>query len=588
MKILKRFFLLALLGLLLVVGILAYINLREEREPLPHAPANYGNEPNPNQRQWWESTVVYQVYPRSFQDSDGDGIGDIAGIISRLDYIRELGVETIWFSPFFESPQKDFGYDVSNYYQAGPEYGDSLLIDSLIREVHKRGMKVVFDMVLNHTSDQHSWFQESRSGPDNPRSDWYIWRDGQGAEPPNNWINALAYPAWNYGPQRGQSYYSAFLHFQPDLNWRNPEVKSAMFDMMRYWLDRGVDGFRLDIFNFVYEDEQMRDNPPTLRFIPGRDFTKVKGQNRIYNVNHPDNFVLARELRGLLDAYDSPPRFLVGEVFGNHRTLRQFLGDNQDGLHLVFLFDIADFDWSADFFRTQIRTFEAFYPHPYQPVYVFSNHDRPRSITRIGNDVQKARLLALLQLTLRGVPFIYQGEEIGMHTADIPLEEAQDTLPIVIAGMLPEFVVKHLPFVFNRDNCRTPMQWDRTPNSGFTAEGVTPWLPVQENAGSINVQAQQENKNSLLRTYQALLKLRNESLPLKWGSLKLLEGGLLPDVLAYQRIYRDQRMAVYVNFSEEPQSLPVNGEIAMSVGTYHQKDGQLILAGSSGVIIRQE
>ncbi|MCB0584712.1 MAG: alpha-glucosidase, partial [Phaeodactylibacter sp.] len=577
MKNLKRIFLFTFLSLLLLLGVLAYINLREAREVLPETAVDYGNEPDYRQRQWWESTTVYQVYPRSFQDSNGDGIGDIAGIISRLDYIRGLGFETIWFSPFFESPQQDFGYDISDYYRADPVYGDSALIDSLIGEIHRRDMKVVFDMVLNHTSEQHAWFRESRSGRDTPRSDWYIWQDGKDGGPPNNWINALTQPAWNYDTLRGQWYYSAFLPFQPDLNWRNPDVKAAMFGMMRHWLGRGVDGFRLDIFNFIYEDEQFRDNPRTLRFLPSRDFTKVKGQNRIHNVNHPDNFGLAREMRSLIDEYGNPSRFLVGEVFGLNRAMRQFLGEKNDGLNLVFLFDITDFEWNAGFFRQHIRTFEAFYPYPYQPVYVFSNHDRPRSISRLGNDEQKAKLLALLQFTLRGVPFTYQGEEIGMRTGEIPLEEAKDPLPGVLAEMLPEFIVKNAPFVFNRDNCRTPMQWDGTANGGFTEAAATPWLPVQENADSVNVAAQQANENSLLNTYRDLLRLRQENLPLKWGSLQLVEEGMSGEVLGYQRIYREEQMAVYLNFSEEMQLLPEAGRPVYIIGEAILEGGRLKL-----------
>ena len=588
MKAFKRILLFTGIIVFLFLGILAYSNLRDASPPLPEVVGpSYGNEPDYQQRQWWESTAVYQVYPRSFQDSDGDGIGDIPGIISRLDYIKGLGFETIWFSPFFKSPHRDFGYDVSDYYRADPEYGDSVLIDSLIREIHRRDMKVVFDMVLNHTSDQHPWFVESRSSRDNPQSDWYVWRDGQDSEPPNNWINALTRSGWNYEPQREQWYYSAFLSFQPDLNWRNPDVKAAMFDMLRYWLDRGVDGFRLDIFNFIYEDEQFQDNPWTLRILPGRDFTKVKGQNRVHNVNHPDNYELAREIRALLDEYENPSRFMVGEVFGNHRALKQFLGKNQDGLNLVFLFDISDFEWEARFFREQIRTFEAFYPYPYQPVYVFSNHDRPRSISRLGNDLQKARLLALLQYTLRGVPFTYQGEEIGMHTGNIPIAQAKDPLPAAIAEMLPGIMRNAIPVSLNRDNCRTPMQWDGTVHAGFTEEGAEPWLPVQNNADSINVEVQEASENSLLQTYQALLRLRSESLPLKWGSLQLQEAGIPDGILSYRRIYRDQEVVVYINFSEEAQVLPEDGTAAIMVGQVLLQDGRLNLGGNSGVVIRK-
>lgn len=579
---------LLVLALFAFLAVFLYINLRTPKEPLPPLTSDYGNEPPYQQREWWNGTTVYQIYPRSFQDSDGDGIGDLGGIISRLDYLRDLGFETLWLSPFFVSPQRDFGYDVSDFRRPDPVYGDSLLVDSLIREVHRRDMKIVFDLVLNHTSEEHPWFQASRSGPDDPKSDWYVWWEGSPDQPPNNWQNALATPAWHYDDSRQAWYYAAFLPFQPDLNWRNPEVKTAMFDAARYWLDRGVDGFRLDIFNFIYEDSLFRDNPFTLRYVPTPDFVKARGQHRKYNINHPDNFTLAQEFRAVLDEYKTPARFAVGEVFGPHSVLKTFLGEQRDGLHLVFLFDITDFEWRASFFREHIRRFEAFYPLPYQPTYVFSNHDRPRSITRLENDVRKARLLALLQFTVRGVPFTYQGEEIGMHTGSIPSGEAKDPLPSAIQQSLPGFLQGSggdLPFVFNRDNCRTPMQWTAGPNAGFTSPEADPWLPVLPTHGRINVAAQQRADTSLLQTYRALLTLRRQSMPLRWGSLQLLEEDLPKTVLAYRRIYHEQQMAVHLNFSGSEQTCPLAGSnLVFTIGDARLENGQLILGPHSGAV----
>jgi oligo-1,6-glucosidase/alpha-glucosidase len=586
MNYFKRIILGASLLLLLFLAIFSYINLRTEEESLPEVVDINANDRDYRQREWWEGTTVYQIYPRSFQDSDGDGIGDIKGIISRLDYIKELGFETIWFSPFFKSPQKDFGYDISDYYHIDPVYGDLFLVDSLIGEIHRRGMRVIFDMVLNHTSDQHPWFQESRSSRNNLKSNWYVWQDGKGDAPPNNWHSALGTPGWNYDPQRGQWYYAAFLPFQPDLNWRNPEVQEAMFNLLRYWLNRDVDGFRLDIFSFIYEDAQFRDNPWTLRYLPSNDFTKVLGQHRVHTMNHPDNITLAQEMRNLLEKYQNPSRFMVGEVFGSHHILKKFLGEESPGLNLIFLFDISQLRWRANFFRKKIRTFEAFYPHPYQPTYVFSNHDRPRSTTQLDNDVTKTKLLALLQFTLRGVPFTYQGEEIGMHTAHIQLERAKDPLPRALIKLIPKFIWNNVPVIFNRDNCRTPMQWNHITNSGFTSQEAAPWLPVQDNADSINVEVQWQNENSLLHTYRKLLHLRNKNLSLKWGNLQLLDKGIPEEVFAYQRMYLKEKIVVYINFSKEQQVISVNGKMLFTVGKFEREATRSTLGGNSGVVLR--
>ena len=579
---LRKIVLWVVLILITAITILVVVNLTEPSEAIPEGEVAHGQEADYSNRPWWEATTVYQVYPRSFQDSDGDGVGDLAGIISRLDYIRDLGFETIWFSPFFRSPQKDFGYDVSDYYLPDPQYGDSILVDSLIREIHKRDMKVVFDLVLNHTSEEHPWFEASRASKDNPKSNWYVWRDGKGEDPPTNWHSALGMNGWHYDDVRRQWYFSSFLSFQPDLNWRNPEVKQEMFEMVRHWLDKGVDGFRLDIFNYIYEDPEFRDNPFSLRVVPTQDFTKMFWQEKKYTMNHPDDFALAKELRSILDGYD-PPRFMVGEVFGDHKTLKNFLGENQDGLNLVFLFDISSLEWDADFFRDKIRRIEAFYPYPYTPTYVFSNHDRPRSITLLGDDLQKAKTLALLQLTLRGVPFYYQGEEIGMSTGTIPGEEALDPLPAAF-DWLPDFAKDE---VFNRDNCRTPMQWEAGPNAGFTSAGATPWLPVLPGSDKTNVASQRRNPNSLWHVNKTLLRIRNQYPSLKWGSLRWLPEYDQGDILAYDRIYHDQSLRILINISEESEQVEVSGDrtVLYSSGPAILEGDVLNLPPNTGVIL---
>ncbi len=346
-----------------------------------------------NKLPWWQTTTIYQIYPRSFKDSNEDGIGDLKGIISKLDYIQDLGFETIWISPFFGSPQEDFGYDVSDYFDAAPEYGNLDDVQALIEGIHARGMRILFDLVMNHTSADHPWFQKSRSSRDNPKRDWYIWRDGKGTRPPNNWKAMPGGSGWHFDDRTGQYYYASFLPFQPDLNYRNPEVRETMLGVAKYWLDQGVDGFRLDIFHSVYKDEQQRDNPFSLHFIPHNDeagfFQKWK-----YQVHQPETFQLAKSLRALAKEY-SPEKMLVGEVFGSDEILKQYLGANQDGLNLVFLWELLKTKPSAKFLREVIRHHEEQYPAPLMPVYVFGNHDQKRIISKVGDDPRIAKLLAL-------------------------------------------------------------------------------------------------------------------------------------------------------------------------------------------------
>ena len=508
---------------------------------------------------WWIETSVYQVYPRSYQDSDGDGIGDLNGIISKLDYIQSLGFETIWFSPFFRSPQKDHGYDISDYIEIEEAYGDSTIVDSLIREIHKRDMKVVFDLVLNHSSDQHPWFLESKRSRDNPKSDWYVWKDGKDGGPPNNWKNILGQrSAWNYSPERDQYYYAAFLPFQPDLNMRNQEVKAAMNDVVKYWLDKGVDGFRLDIFNFIFEDESFADNSFTWQFLPKMDEGKWMMEDHKYNFHQPEVVEYAKELRAILESYPGG-RFMVGEVFGSHLHMRELLGlDQLDGLNLVFIFDFLEgFEFSVEYFREKAEEYEAFYPAPLTPTYVFGNHDQFRSITRLDNDPRKAEVLATFQMTMRGVPFVYQGEEIGMKTGDIPLEDAQDPLS---KGFLkyPEWIRNRVAHLMNRDNCRTPMQWSNEISAGFSSNENT-WLPVQKDFQEINVENQLKEDGSLLNTYRKLLMIRKENPVIRNGMISFIDQRNLPkDVLAYERSNDNQKVMVYLNFSDQKITVSLN------------------------------
>lgn len=496
---------------------------------------------------WWKRTTVYQIYPRSFYDSDGDGIGDLQGIIEKLDYIQELGFETLWFSPFTMSPQADFGYDVSNYLDIAPEYGTLEDCERLIEEVHARKMRIVLDMVLNHTSDQHPWFQESRSSRDNPRRDWYIWRDGKSSsKPPNNWKAMIGGSGWNKDKQTGQWYWATFLPFQPDLNYRNPEVKEAMFGTVRHWLNKGVDGFRLDIFNAIFKDASFANNPFSWRPLPSEENPDGFFQRNDNTINHPDTFALAKELRKVVDEYVEPERFMVGEVFGSTQDIRKYCG-NQDGLHMVFLFKSLQTPYTAHGFADLIEEYERYFPEPATPTYVFGNHDRPR---RKKTEAQ-ARLQATFQLTARGVPFVYYGEEIGMNDVHIPLKDAKD--PIAHRyGWVPQWIANWITgqgILLNRDQCRTPMQWNSSEFAGFSKN--SPWLPVHEDYPNRNVQQQSEDEsNSLLKCYKALLKLRKQYPTLQQGSMELLSSHH-KDLLRYKRsLAGAHSIEVLLNFGD--------------------------------------
>jgi glycosidase len=509
-------------------------------------------------RPWWWSTTIYQVYPRSFADSGGDGIGDLRGIVDHLDHIADLGFGAVWVSPFFASPQCDFGYDVSDYCDIAPEYGTLADAERLIAEAHARGLRVLFDLVLNHTSDEHPWFVSSRDDPSGEHADWYLWRDGRGRggrRPPNNWRSSMeTRSAWQWSDARGQWYLATFLPFQPDLQWRTPAVRAAMFDVVRFWLDRGVDGFRLDLFGVIMKDAQLRNNAFRPR-VGGGQLPQL--WSRTHTENTEDNVTLARDLRAVCREYDdpdrseAPERLLLGEVFGPADVLRRYQGEG-DGLQLVFLFDFLMYRYRAEFFRSRIGAYEASFPPPFQPTYVLENHDRSRSLSRVGGDLRKARVLATLLLTLRGVPTVYMGQEIGMTNTYLPLRDAKDPIAREYFSWLPEAVSKRLPERINRDEVRTPMQWDSTTNAGFCPVGVAPWLPVNPNHVERNVAAQRGDPGSLLELYRSLLHLRRETPALAAGDLGLIDD-LPTDVLGYERVDPDEpsiRVVVLLNFSD--------------------------------------
>jgi alpha-glucosidase len=501
----------------------------------------------------YRKTVVYQIYPRSFCDSNNDGIGDINGIISKLDYLQKLGIETIWISPFFESPQADFGYDISHFRRIAPEYGTLEQVDSLIAEVHKRGLKIVFDMVMNHTSNQHEWFKASSSPGANPYSDFYVWAKGKGKNgkrPPNNWKSMIGGSGWHYHPEKKMWYWACFLPFQPDLNYRNPAVKDSMFSNVRFWLDKGVDGFRLDIFNAIYEDEQLRKNPFSLKIIPSEKNVNGFFQQQIHQLNHPQNIVLAEELRAVLDEY--PEKFMVGEVFGNIAQVKAYTGRKNNGLNLVFLFESLSTPLKVKHFKKLIHHYEQHFSDSLLPTWVFGNHDRMRRKSVLKNHEAKSQLSASLQMTLRGVPFLYYGEEIGMEQSFIKGKNAQDPLGKMYKHV-PHFLVKWTGNALNRDECRTPMQWNSQPNAGFST--VQPWLPVHENYPTTNVFLQENQTESTLEIYKKLLHLRRQHEALSQGAFDWDETNSSKQLMAFYRIHGDEKLWIVHNFSKKSQVL---------------------------------
>jgi len=473
---------------------------------------------------WWRDGVIYQIYPRSFADTNGNGLGDLPGIIAKLDYLQTLGIDALWLSPIYPSPDKDFGYDVSDYLNIDPRFGSLADFELLLSEAHRRGIRIILDLVLNHTSDQHTWFLESRASRENPKADWYIWED----RIPNNWQSIFGGRAWEYVPERDQYYYHMFVPEQPDLNWRNPDVRGAMLDVFRFWLDRGVDGFRLDVFNMYFKDIQLRENP---KKVGRRAFER---QHHIYDFDRPEVIDVLHEIRFVLDQYDN--RYSVGEtLFATQEKLMKYIGE--DKLHGAFNFD---FTWSRFDPLRLVKTVQEwerlFNQHGIWPTYVLSNHDVPRTATRHtrNEDDVRAKVIMALLLTLRGTPFLYYGEEIGMR--DISLKRSQIMDPV---GK------KYWPFNKGRDSCRSPMQWSASENGGFSK--VKPWLPVHPNYIDRNVEKQEADPESMLNFTRRLVQLRRENPALHCGDFNLITDRP-HHVLAFLRKSGRQTILVALNF----------------------------------------
>lgn len=517
------------------------------------------------QPRWWERGVIYQIYPRSFQDSNGDGIGDLAGIRRRLDHVCELGVDAVWLSPIFPSPMADFGYDVADYCGVDPMFGDMAAFDALLADVHRRGLKLLLDFVPNHTSIAHPWFVESRASRDNPRRDWYIWRDpAPGGGPPNNWTSDMGGSAWEFDPATGQYYLHAFLKEQPDLNWRNPAVRAAMTDVLRFWMDRGVDGFRIDVLWHCIKAEGLPDNPanPAFRVEMGEKFKVLQH----HSANQPEIHGIAGDFRALADRYGE--RLLVGEICLPVPSLMQYYGTREaPGVHLPFNFQLLDAPWDARALGEMIAAYEAALPPGGWPNWVIGSHDAPRIAARLGE--AQARVAAMLLLTLRGTPTLYQGDELGIGEVTIPPGRIRDPQDLRQPGL-----------GLGRDRSRTPMPWDGSPFAGFST--VEPWLPLNDDWPARNVAAQDGAPGSILELYRALLRLRRHSEALSVGDSYLLscEGS----VLAYERRHGAERIGVALNLSGAEQPCPVAGEVLLSTrgaGSVPEK-----LRADEGIIVR--
>ncbi len=486
---------------------------------------------------WWKNGIIYQVYPRSFQDTNGDGIGDLTGIIQHLDYLQELGVDAIWMSPINPSPDVDFGYDVSDYHTIDSKFGNLQDFERLLQEAHKRGLHIIMDLVLSHSSDQHRWFQESRKSKDNPYHDWYIWRDpAPGGGMPNNWASIFGGDAWEFDESRGQYYYHMFNKHQPDLNWRNPEVRSAMLDVFRYWLDKGVDGFRLDVFNNYYQDALFRDNPKSKGFSVRKVLRKFDAYDHVYDTNQPEMMGVVEDIRKIMDSY--PERYVVGETFlVDTVTARTYIGAN--GLHAGFDYAFCNAPFNARAYGKEIQYWDALHGDEDWPNYFFNNHDTPRSTTRFAKGEGDAipKLLLAMQLTVRGTPYLYYGEEIGMR--DITLTRSQIQDPV---GK------QYWPFNKGRDGCRSPMQWNAKHNAGFTTG--EPWLPLNKDYTVRNVEAQASSPASILSFYKELIQLRRSHPALNAGKLVMVQVDN-EDLLVYQRQAGDEKMLIVLNFSNQ-------------------------------------
>ncbi|PIT92174.1 MAG: alpha-amylase [Candidatus Harrisonbacteria bacterium CG10_big_fil_rev_8_21_14_0_10_42_17] len=537
-------------------------------------------------KMWWRKAIVYQIYPLSFMDSNGDGKGDLEGIISKLDYLNDgtedsLGVDAIWLSPIYKSPMKDFGYDISNYRDIAPDFGNLEIFDKFVEEAHRRNIKVIMDFVANHTSSEHPWFKESRSSKDNPKRDWYMWRDPKpDGSPPNNWISVFNGSAWTKDEATGQYYLHQFLTDQPDLNWRNQEVIEEMNKVLEFWLHRGVDGFRTDAIYELIEDEEFRDDPPNPNYVPGRD-NSYDSVLHIYSRGRPELFEKTNNFCKLLEEHQGT--FMVSEAYLDIPQMMKMYHACDNRLHAPFNFNLMNMPWRAQDYKKFIDDFEKKINEDAEgdwPNYVFGNHDRSRLASRIGKE--RTHVAAMLLLTLRGMPFIYYGEEIGMEDKKIEATKICDPWEVSCPGL-----------GLGRDPERTPMQWTGDQNAGFTT-GM-PWLPIGDNYETHNVETESRDSSSTLMLYKRLIHLRKKSHALIEGVYQSINQHN-EKIFAYTRESEKEKFLIVLNFTSEEQATSFDiGKATMLISTYlDQKEGgevemnTFILRPNEGVLLRIE
>jgi alpha-glucosidase len=507
---------------------------------------------NANDPDWWRGAVIYQIYPRSYQDSNGDGIGDLQGIVARLPYIADLGVDAIWLSPFFKSPMKDFGYDVSDYCDVDPMFGTVDDFKNLLERAHDSGLRVVIDQVLSHTSDAHPWFTESRQNKTNPKADWYVWADAKDdGTPPNNWLSIFGGSAWQWDTGREQYYLHNFLTSQPDLNFHNADMQAALFDAMKFWLDLGVDGFRLDTANFYVHDKQLRNNPPKGRPITDDGSAPSSNpyawQHHVHDKSQPENVVFVQKLRTFLNQY--PGIMTVGELGADDSVGAMIeYTEGGDKLNMTYTFKLLGTDNSAMFIHDAIHEFESRAKDGCWPSWPLSNHDVARLASRWCAGDEALKTYAAMQLSMRGSPCVYQGDELGLPEAELTFEELQDPYGIT---MWPAFK--------GRDGCRTPMPWEMSAlNAGFSTG--KPWLPVASTHGELAVD-QQSRPGSLLNHYRTCLQQRKSLLPLVKGSMDVLDAH--KQVFAFVRSFKGASLLCVFNLSDTPATYHLPNGVAV-------------------------
>lgn len=542
---------------------------------------------------WWKDAVFYQIYPRSFKDSNADGVGDLPGIISRLDYLVSLGVDALWVSPFFASPMDDFGYDISDYRDVDPIFGTLADADRLIAEAHRRKLRIVFDLVINHTSDRHPWFVEARSSRENPKHDWYIWKprsdsaNGRRLKKPNNWVCQFELKsAWWDNPQTDEWYLATFTRHQPEVNWRNPELRAAMYGVIRFWLDRGVDGFRMDVVNWYVKDDRFRSNPLSPKANP--DIF----QRHVYDRNRPETHEICREIRKLADEYPGD-RVLIGEIFvRDPAEAASYQGNGSDELHLAFNMELLYLKWNPRAFARALERWYGALPPGGWPNVTLGNHDQPRLASRLGTgnskvDDARLRIASMLLLTVRGTPFIYYGEEIGMRNTPIPRGELVDPTGITF-----------WPLPMGRDGERTPMQWNSGPEAGFTDPGVKTWLRLPGEANRPCVETAQRNPLSIWHWYRSLIELRKRVPALVEGDFMMLSPGK-GGILSFRRMPAGARreplpvpgsVDCYLNFSGIKRAVPLPADGRVLLGSRRNAGeslarGEVVLAPYEALLV---